>query len=315
MKTFDGFMKGVNLGGWLSQCDYSRERLNGFITEKDIASIASWGLDHVRLPIDYNVLEAEGGYSPEGFGHVQRAVDWCKRYGLNIVLDLHKTAGFSFHAGYAENGFFDSPALQERFCALWEQIACMFGDDPEHIAFELLNEVTDKSYMPRWMEIAKAAFERIRAHAPETRILLGGYWNNSVEAVKDLDAPWDENVVYNFHCYDPMLFTHQRASWVRNTDVNRDVSYLESGADEKYFEERFASALDAAQSRGAALYCGEYGVIENATPEDTLKWYKAINAVLTRHNIARAAWSYKQMNFGLSDKRLDGVREELIKYL
>ena len=24
-----GFSRGVNLGGWMSQCDYSRERLDG----------------------------------------------------------------------------------------------------------------------------------------------------------------------------------------------------------------------------------------------------------------------------------------------
>ena len=47
-----GFYKGVNLGGWFSQCDYSRERLDNFITEKDFAQIAAWGFDHVRIPID-----------------------------------------------------------------------------------------------------------------------------------------------------------------------------------------------------------------------------------------------------------------------
>ena len=35
----------------MSQCDYSRERLDSFITEKDIKQIADWGFDHVRLPI------------------------------------------------------------------------------------------------------------------------------------------------------------------------------------------------------------------------------------------------------------------------
>ena len=30
-----GFYKGINFGGWLSQCDYSDERLNGFIKEED----------------------------------------------------------------------------------------------------------------------------------------------------------------------------------------------------------------------------------------------------------------------------------------
>ena len=34
-----GFHRGINLGGWLSQCDYSPERLNGFITEEDFAVI------------------------------------------------------------------------------------------------------------------------------------------------------------------------------------------------------------------------------------------------------------------------------------
>ena len=56
-----GFYKGVNLGGWLSQCDYSEDRLDNFIKEEDIANISSWELDHVRIPIDYNVLENEDG--------------------------------------------------------------------------------------------------------------------------------------------------------------------------------------------------------------------------------------------------------------
>lgn len=63
------------------------------------------------------------------------------------------------------------------------------------------------------------------------------------------------------------------------------------------------------------LYCGEYGVIENASPEDALKWVKRINAVFQRHGIGRAAWTYQQMDFGISDPRMNGVRDELIKYL
>ena len=56
-----GFRKGVNLGGWLSQCDYSKERLDGFITEPDFAQIARWNFDHVRIPVDYNVIQNEDG--------------------------------------------------------------------------------------------------------------------------------------------------------------------------------------------------------------------------------------------------------------
>ncbi len=318
MKEFKGYKKGIDLGGWLSQCDYSKERLEGFIKEEDIKTITDWGADHVRLPIDFNILEDNnGGYLESGFGYISGAVELCGKYGLNIVIDLHKTAGFSFDKGEKETGFFDSEALQERFYKLWEEISKRFGNDPAHIAFELLNEVTDKEFSPKWNKIVHECIARIRKFAPDTPILVGSYWNNSVSAVKDLDDPYDDKVVYNFHCYDPIEFTHQHAYWVEadRFDVSKDMSFEESGACEEYFEELFAEAVRKAEENDTVLYCGEYGVIDKASPEDTLKWYKAINAVFEKHNIGRCAWCYKEMDFGLSDKRLDGIREELLKYI
>ena len=130
MRVFEGYQKGVNLGGWISQCvSYEKEHFDTFITKADIDRIAAWGLDHVRLPLDYNVLENEDGtvFLEEGFERVHRAYGWCRQYGLNLVLDLHKTAGFSFDEGERETGFFSSEALQERFFRLWEKIAAECG--------------------------------------------------------------------------------------------------------------------------------------------------------------------------------------------
>ena len=297
MKDF-GFYRGVNLGGWFSQCDYSKERLDHFITEADIDVIAGWGLDHVRIPMDYNVLEtAEGGLSTEGFDRIAKAVEWCKKRGLKVVLDLHKTAGYSFDAAHQESGF--------------------FGSASENIAFELLNEVTDASVIGEWNRIVAEAIARIRKIAPRSLILVGSYWNNSPEAVKDLDMPADDRVIYNFHCYDPLIFTHQGATWIPDPafDIDRRVSFEEADITPEYFEKQFASAIETAKARGTTLYCGEYGVIDRATPEDTVKWFRTINEVFEKHGIARSAWSYRQMDFGLSDTRLDGVRDELVKYL
>ena len=310
-----GFYRGVNVGGWFSQCDYSKERLDHFIEEKDFDVMAGWGLDHVRIPMDYNVLEeADGALSREGFDRISRAVGWCQARGLKVVLDLHKTAGYSFDADEHEGGFFHSEAFQERFYRLWEGLAERFND-PDRIAFELLNEVTDPSVIGEWNRIAAECIRRIRRIAPRSLILVGSYWNNSPLAVKDLDQPADDRVIYNFHCYDPLNFTHQGATWVPQLDISKRVSFEEAEITPALFEELFESAIRTAEERGAALYCGEYGVIEEATPEDTVKWYRTIHEVFERHQIARSAWSYREMNFGLSDARLDGVREELVRYL
>ena len=314
MKDF-GFYRGVNLGGWLSQCDYSQERMDTFIMEKDLDVIASWGLDHIRIPVDYNVFEnPDGSYRQDGFERISRAIEWATKRNLKVVLDLHKTAGFSFDSGEKEDGFFISETYQNRFYCLWEEFAKRYND-PENVAFELLNEVTDPSYIQAWNRIAGECIRRIRQIAPKTLILVGSYHNNSPEAVKDLDAPADDLVIYNFHCYSPVEFTHQGAYWVPFLDQDNRISFEEAEVTESYFEELFASAIRTADQYHTCLYCGEYGVIDRATPEDTVKWYRMINRVLEKHQISRAAWSYKQMDFGLSDARLDGVRDELIRLL
>ncbi|MBO4913691.1 MAG: cellulase family glycosylhydrolase [Oscillospiraceae bacterium] len=311
-----GFYKGINLGGWMSQCDYSRERLDGFITESDFAQIASWGFDHVRIPIDYNVVQnADGSMKEDGLARLDAALALSRKHGLRVVLDLHKTQGFSFDEGEHEAGFFDDAEYQRRFYALWEAFAARWGDRPDEVMFELLNEITDKSYLAAWKRISVECVRRIRAFAPDTRVIVGSYNYNGVREVQYLDAPYDRNVLYNFHCYEPIRFTHQGAYW--NPEFNNDKRFTfdESGASEEYFEGLFASAIEKAEKEGTELYCGEYGVIDVVPPEEALKWFRTIHAVFERHGISRAVWSYKQMDFGLSDKRMDGVRDELLKYL
>ena len=55
------FHKGVNLGGWFSQCDYSEDRMDNYIAESDFEKISSWKVDHVRIPVDYNIFENSDG--------------------------------------------------------------------------------------------------------------------------------------------------------------------------------------------------------------------------------------------------------------
>ena len=312
-----GFYKGVNFGGWFSQCDYSKERLDNFITEVDFAKVSEWGADHVRIPVDYNIFENnDGSYKEDGFARLDRIFALCEKYNLNAVLDLHKTAGFSFDDyGESESGFFENEQLQERFYRLWEEFAKRYGNLSDRVAFELLNEVTDREFIGTWNIISRRCIERIRAYAPDTIILVGSYDNNSAPAVPELDKPFDDKVVYNFHCYEPLKFTHQGAYWTNKINQEDRFTFEESNITPEFFEELFAPAIEAAKRNNTTLYCGEYGVIEVVPPEEALKWFRCINSVFEKHGISRSVWSYKEMDFGISDSRLDGVRNELLRYI
>ena len=339
MKIWEGYVKGVNLGGWLSQCDYKKEHFDSFITLEDIKKIKSWGCDHVRLPFDYNLVQkSDGTFMQEGFEYLDNAVQWCKEVGLNIILDLHKASGFSFDKGELESGLFGNPECEKKFIDLWVLMAARYGKIGPNVTFELLNEVTEPRFNEGWMKLAEKTIKNIRCIAPDVQILLGGYWNNSPDAVKDLITPPDDKVYYTFHSYDPMCFTHQGAGGVEAMPLEYrlkypfDFDYSDiDGAkpayekmkmpwppgisSEKQFEEKFAQALKISEERNVLLYCGEYGVIDLADAESTLKWYKDINSVLKKHGIGRAAWNYKGKNFGLEGEHYDCIRDELMKYL
>lgn len=340
MRTMKGYMHGIDLGGWFSQCDNTEKRYDYFIRRDDFRRIARWGLDHVRVPVDYNLVQNAGGsFKEKGFERIRNCWLWARENGLNMVLDLHKTLGFSFDSGEQETGFFESESYQTLFYSLWEEFARRFGDC-EGLAFELLNEVTEKSYKDAWNRISLEAVRRIRKYAPDKQIIIGGYYNNDVTAVKDIAMPADANIVYTFHCYAPLVFTHQGAYWIETMDrdfrmpftspCREYAAYTEKcfGSEFKetfpdpdgvitpaYFENMFAEALRVAEERNVPLYCGEYGVIDLADPEEALKWYECISSVFDKYQIGRAAWSYKEMDFGLIEAHYDDVRERILKLL
>jgi hypothetical protein len=57
---------------------------------------------------------------------------------------------------------------------------------------------------------------------------------------------------------------------------------------EEYFEKYFSNAVKLAEEREVSLYCGEYGVINLAEPDETLKWYKMISHVFDKY---KTDWS------------------------
>ncbi len=347
MRTFEGFQKGVNLGGWISQfAAYDKAHFDSFITEEDIRDIASLGFDHVRVPVDYVLLEEEDGTPKEdGFFYLERCREWCAKNGLNMLIDLHECFGYSFDPlkkDMDRERFFFDEALQRRFFALWRRIAERFSPWQRQVAFEPLNEVVLRDVADAWNRVASDYVRLMRTIVPEARLVIGGVCYSSVTSVPLLDIPLDDGIVYNFHCYEPLIFTHQGAYWVENMPSDFRIGYPESTpvyrdavrklalsedlagaifdegirqAGEGFFEDIFAPAVEKAERDGVPLYCGEYGVIDLADRQAALRWLKDIHAVMNRHGIGRALWNYKEKDFGFEGESFEGIREQFIRVL
>ena len=345
LRQWEGFQKGVNLGGWISQFDaYDPVHFETFLTGRDIADIAALGFDHVRVPVDYNVLtDDDGALRESGFGYLERCRDWCVSRGLRMLIDLHECYGYSFDPlkkGMDRRRFFYDEALQARFLALWEELARRFGGQPETVAFEPLNEVVHADVAEAWNRLLRRFAETVRPLAPQTWLVTGGVCYNSVLSVALLEPPYDERVVFNFHCYDPHIFTHQGAYWMEEMPADFRVGYPESVEEYRrltreilgqtdgaifepsltrmgpeFFERIFAPAMEAAERLGAPLYCGEYGVIDLADNAAKLRWLRDIHSVFRKYGIGHALWNYKQKDFGLVDERFASIRDDFMAIL
>jgi len=342
------FINGVNLGGWLSQYQkYDHTHFRAFITRRNIQQIASWGMDHVRLPVDYPVLESDdapGIYREDGFRYIDSCVEWCQAAGLGIILDLHRAPGYNFSDTLRpetkhRNVLFDQDGAQQRFVLLWETIARRYHAAGLPIIFELLNEVVLPESGP-WNSLAHKTVAALRAIDPACKIMVGGNNYNAAGELKNIQLFDDPDVCYTFHFYEPLLFTHQKAPWSQEAvEYSRDISYpgvftgLEEflqhasqwrekygwqvgrAVDRALMLEFLQPALDFVQQTKRDLYCGEFGVIEYVNPASRQNWYADLLDILKQYNIGRSVWSYKQMDFGLVDANGQVVDPNLLRIL
>jgi len=312
--------RGVNLGGWLSQYkDFDHSHFNNFIQEEDIVQIASWGMDHIRLPVDYPVLEKslpDDRYEVTGFDYLDRCLNWCQKQELDLLIDLHKAPGYAF-GQWEKASLFSDPKNRQRFLQIWSGLAEHYRGI-KNIGFELLNEIRLPDPIP-WNQLIRETIAVIQEIDPDRPIMIGGNNYNSPDQLQYLDVYEDERILYTFHYYFPMVVTHQRAYWVPPLEhISQDVNYpgpypeidsfgeelIGKPMDRDLLKEFLQPALDFMETTGKWIYCGEFGVIDQAPMDARVNWTRDMVSLFTEYNIGWALWTYKAMDFGLVD--LDG---------
>lgn len=330
--------RGTNLSHWLSQTDSRASNAETFITEKDFRQIASWGFDHVRIPVDEMILfEDNGARNIRTLTLLKNALDWCVKYRLRAVVDLHILRSHHFNA--KKKPLFTDANAQARFYDIWEALSDELAKYPlKYVAYELMNEpVADKD--DEWNRIALECYRVIRNREPRRVIVMGANRWQSFDRLKNLVVPQDDpNIILSFHYYNPMMLTHYTASWTDLKNYRGGVHYpgrvVTSGdlasvdrntarqfgwwATQTYNRERikgdFMQAVEVARKHGLRLYCGEFGALSAAPEADRLRWYSDMLSLFEELDIAHANWDYRSGGFGFAHQR-DGGDNALLKLL
>jgi endoglucanase len=225
-------LRGVGVGGWLNMenfitgypatetahRDAMREALGperyelffdsflaNFFGADDAAYLAGLGMNCVRIPVNYRHWEDDGTpgeLNPNGFKHLDRAIEACASHGLYTVIDLHAAPGGQNHHWHSDNPF-HQPLLwrhrefQDRAIRLWEAIATRYADRPGVAGYNILNEPADESNT-KLPAFYRRAVEAIRKADQRHMVFLDG--NRYAREFPRFGDPLP-NAVYAIHQY------------------------------------------------------------------------------------------------------------------
>lgn len=298
------YIVGTNLGNWLNpegymfdfkktNCewmindmvcelagpDLAREFWQAFkdnyITEADIAYIKQTGANTIRLPFNYKLFTREDymgkNDETEGFKQMDKVIDWCRKYDLHLILDMHDCpggqTGDNIDNGHGYPWLFESESSQQLFCQIWQKIASRYKDEPVILGYELMNEPIATMFSDslraalnaKLEPLYKRATKAIREVDQNHIILLGGaQWNGNFEPFSDWK--FDNKIMYTCHRYggEPTKAAIQ-------------------------------SIIDFRDKIKLPMYMGEIG-------HNTDQWQADFCATMKKANIGYTFWPYKKID-------------------
>lgn len=298
------YIVGTNLGNWLNpegymfdfkktNCewmindmvcelagsDFAREFWQAFkdnyITEADIAYIKQTGANTIRLPFNYKLFTREDYMGKndenEGFKQMDKVIDWCRKYDLHLILDMHDCpggqTGDNIDNGHGYPWLFESEASQQLFCQIWQKIASRYKDEPVILGYELMNEPIATMFSDSLRAALNAKLEPLYKRATKAIrevdlnhiILLGGaQWNGNFEPFSDWK--FDDKIMYTCHRYggEPTKAAIQ-------------------------------SIIDFRDKIKLPMYMGEIG-------HNTDQWQADFCATMKKANIGYTFWPYKKID-------------------
>jgi aryl-phospho-beta-D-glucosidase BglC (GH1 family) len=321
---------GINASEWFAQVydkrGYTPEHFQQWTTVDDIALIKSMGFDHVRLSVNPEpmfTMREPDKIPAEYLASLDTAVKMILDHGLAVVIDLHPESDFKARV-------IKDDEFVERFADFWRALAAHYSTwDAERVFLEVMNEpeFTDRY---RWLGVQMKLAASMREGAPGlTIIAAGARWSSDDELVFQ-EPLHDPNVIYNFHFYEPHIFTHQGATWGSyywhwlsglkypsspesaesvaaqvpdEIDRLQVIRYGLDHWDAARIDAEMKQAAEWARRRGVPLVCNEFGVYRMySDPQDRYAWLRDVRTAFEHNGIGWTMWDYSG-SFGVVTKK------------
>ncbi len=311
-------LKGVNLGGWLMMEGYilggrniperefkrsfagkqgatalrefSRLFRDSFIQEADFKIIRNLGFNCIRIPFNYRLIQDR-----EGLRYLEKAVEFCRKYRLWAILDLHAAPGSQNEDWHSDSLgkalLWEDKKAQAQFIQIWRFLAWKFKNESAIAGYDILNEGVCgniRIILSLYRKVVRAIREIDKNHII---FLEGNRWAQDIEF---LGEPWDENMAYSIHFYLPLEFVF---NFVRN------LRYPGKIGNEHWSKARLKNILNEyfrlKKKWRVPIFVGEFGQNSRCPYcHREYSWLRDTLSIFRQYGFHWTYWTYKGIVLG-----------------
>jgi endoglucanase len=245
--------------------------------ERDFADIVELGFDFVRLPLDYrcwadqaNLKELKEPVLKE----IDQAIEFGRKHGVHVQLNFHRAPGFTVAKPPEPKSLWNDPEIQAICAHHWGAFAARYQGIPNNqVSFNLVNEPDDKVKPEEYRAVVEKVAGAIRERDSKRLIVCDGRaW-----ATRPPTELIGLNVAAALHNYNPMPFTHYKASWVNWDESWPDAIWPLRQNDGKYVtrgtvRKDLITPWKEFEGKGVGVMVGEFGVHNQSPHRFVLSW-------------------------------------------
>ncbi len=243
--------------------------------EQSYAELANLGFNSVRFYLSYKFFEDDSNpdvYKQSGWDWLDQNVEWAKKYGIRLVLNMHTPQGGyqSLGNGWALWTGDNAQSNQTRLKNLWVAIATRYAKEQTIVGYGLINEpivpwnTDENTSLAQYKTLMDDITSAIRV-VDNNHIIFAERVLNAVEYTIAEDGSVtigtkhsalndtnnfvklnDKKVVYELHTYAPSAVTHGEMSW--NETTGKYAEYPNEGKQfygNTYVQDDEANDVDA----------------------------------------------------------------------
>lgn len=264
--------------------------------EKDYDTVKTLGFNSIRYFIRWQDLYSDPVKLKKydaGWRWLYQNIEWARERNISLILDFHCPYG-AF--GTKENGtwpIWKDEKIRSAYVSAWKEIAHKYKNEIVIAGYDLMNEPSlpadgEKIYH----DLMQDTISAIREEDPYHLLIVEAAVGVDGDAESWLRPTWvqvsDKNVMYSFHFYDPLTFTHN------GLDIPaEEVNYPDSKYTQEDLTEAFNEFIDKPFLKDYPLFLGEFGCNDWTENSGSAQWILDVYKLCEENNIHTSLFAYR----------------------